>query len=97
MVFDLFHSFLVKYLHTYENGYGQFFDKLIDEYNLLLRARSNFFQNWPDKNRHHFNMTFAQPPELNAETQMISAALDGTIYDTVLRTTHVNKTTTKAE
>ena len=35
-------------------------------------------------------------PEINAQTQLISFAFDGTIYDTHLRTSHVVPTKTKA-
>ena len=37
-----------------------------------------------------------EPPELDAESQIASFALDGTIYDSYLKTTHVDQTTTKA-
>ena len=64
--FDLFHGMIVRYLQSYENGYGQAFQKMINEYNLLLRAHSNFFIPWPDKEIHRFNNTFTEPPIIDA-------------------------------
>lgn len=67
--FDLFHGMIVRYLRSYENGYGQAFQKTLNEFNLLLRARSNFYIPWPDREIHRFNNTFTQPPVIDAQNQ----------------------------
>jgi len=69
---------------------------MIKEYNNNLKKDPMFHIPWPDKNRTEFNTTFINPPDINAETQLISMAMDGTIYDTHLRTTHVERTRAKA-
>ena len=65
---------------------------MLSEYNLLLRAHSNFFVPWPDRRLHRFNTTFTQPPIIDAQQQTIFFAIDGTIYDNHLGTNHVERT-----
>lgn len=36
-VLEMFHGHLVKYLRSYENGYGQFFNQMLSEYNKFMR------------------------------------------------------------
>lgn len=36
-VIEMFHGIIVKFLRTYENGYGQFFHTVLADYNKMLR------------------------------------------------------------
>lgn len=65
---------------------------MLSEFNLLLRARSNFFVPWPDRKLHRFNTTFTLPPVIDTTSQSIFFAIDGTIYDNHLKTNHVERT-----
>lgn len=91
----MFHPIILKFLRSQENGYGQFFNTMLSDYNKLLRTNPNFQVPWPDVS-HSFNTTLVGVPDIDAETQAISFAIDGTIYDNHLRTSHVGKTYTKA-
>ena len=93
---EIVHGILVIYLKTQENGYGAFVNQLVSEYNLLLRARSTFFVPYPDTKHHRLNATVSVAPEFDADTQLCSVAIDGTIFDSYLKTSHVQPTTTKA-
>lgn len=93
---EMFHGVMVKFLRSYENGYGAFFQTMLNDYNKVLRSKKDFYIAWPEKSHHRFNTTMVTIPEINAETQLISFAFDGTIYDTHLRTSHVEPTKTKA-
>ena len=96
-VIEMFHGFVVKFLRSYENGYGQFFHTVLAHYNKMLRSNPDFHISWPDRTRHKFNTTMIGAPEINAEDQVISFAFDGTIFDQHLRTNHVERTQTKAK
>lgn len=61
-----------------------------------MRTRSTFFVPWPDKKHHRMNVTVVHPPEIDADTQLGSIAVDGSIFDSYLKTSHVEPTTTKA-
>ncbi len=93
---EMFHGMMVKFLRSHENGYGAFFNTMLNDYNKVLRSKKDFYIAWPEKSHHRFNTTMVTIPEINAETQLISFAFDGTIYDTHLRTSHVEPTKTKA-
>lgn len=66
-VFEMLHVFLVRYLKSYENGYGSLINTFLSEFNLLLRAHSNFYIPWPDQMHHRFNTTFTTVPEIDAD------------------------------
>lgn len=91
-VLEMFHGIIVKFLRSYENGYGSLFNTVLNDYNNMLRAQSEFYIAWPDPSHHKFNTTMVGAPEINADTQLISFGFDGTIYDSHLRTNHVNRT-----
>jgi hypothetical protein len=93
---QVFHQFLMMYLKAEENGYQDWVEKVITEYNLLLRTRSSFLVPWPDVKHHHLNATITYAPKLDADSQIAEVALDGRIFDNYLKTTHVEATTTKA-
>ena len=83
------------YLKADEKGYKTAFKKTIDELNILLRTRQSFMT--PVYHHHQFNSTIPTAPVLDAETQIAEVSVDGTIFDTYLKTTHVDATTTKAK
>lgn len=83
-VLNMFHGIVIKFLRSYENGYGQYFNTILEEYNLLLRTHSYFHEDWPDPMHHRFNTTMVHPPIINAQNQTITLAVDGTIFDTHL-------------
>ena len=93
---EVFHFMVVPFLKNYENGYGAYFNQMVQEFNLLLKTKSKLFVPWPDKKHHKLNVSVMEAPDFDAETQIASIALDGTIYDSYLKTTHVDQTTTKA-
>jgi hypothetical protein len=92
---DVFHQVLVMYLKADEKGYKSAFKKSIDEMNILLRTRLAFML--PAHNHHLFNATIPTAPVLDAETQIAEFAVDGTLFDSYLKTSHVEATTTKAK
>ncbi len=94
---DLFHFIIVQFFRAYEGGYGSYVATQITDYNTLLRTRSSFFVPWPDKKHHRLNVTNSQAPELDADLQLVSLALDGSIFDSFLKTSHVEPTSTKAK
>ena len=94
--FDLFHSFIMMFLKAEENGLKSWVDKIITEYNLLLRTHASFLVPWPDRKHHHLNATIVSAPKLDADLQLVEIAVDGRIFDKFLKTTHVEATTTKA-
>ena len=51
------HFIVVMFVKSYENGYGSYFNQLINEYNMLLRTHSTILVPWPDKRHHRLNVT----------------------------------------
>jgi hypothetical protein len=63
---------------------------------MLLRTRQSIFVPWPDMKHHRLNVTATSAPQLDADEQLIQLAFEGTIFDSYLKTTHVELTTTVA-
>lgn len=83
------------YLKADEKGYKSAFKKSVEELNILLRTRLSVML--PAHNHHLFNATIPVAPVLDSETQVAEVAIDGTLFDTYLKTTHVEGVTTKAK
>lgn len=93
---EIFHQVLLIYLKAEENGYGSAFKKAIDQFNIILRTRSSVMIPSIFGSHHLWNATVSYPPELDIDSQIAEVSIDGTIYDTYLKTSHVETTTTKA-
>jgi hypothetical protein len=92
---DVFHQVLVMYLKADEKGYKSAIKKSIEELNILLRTRQSVML--PAHNHHLFNITIPTAPILDSETQIAEVSIDGTLFDTYLKTSHVEGVTTKAK
>jgi hypothetical protein len=88
---------LVLYLKADEKGFKSAFKKAIDAYNLALKAHTPMLLPIPHSTNHFFNVTNMYAPILDSETQIAEVAIDGTVFDTYLKTCHVDPTTTKAQ
>ncbi len=93
---DVFHQVLIMYLKADEKVYKSAFKKVVEEFNIMLRTRASILLLVPHSNHHLFNPTITYTPQLDAETQIAEVAIDGTIYDTYLKTSHVELATAKA-
>lgn len=93
---EVFHQVLLMYLKAEEHGYGSAFKKVLDQLNLLIRAHSHILIPLPHEKHHQFNATISYEPEIDADTQMIEFGIDGSIYDSQLKSSHVEPATTKA-
>ena len=93
---DVFHQVLVMYLKADEKGFKSAFKKGLDLFNAALKVHTPLLLPLPHNNHHFFNATDMHAPILDSETQIAEVAVDGTIFDTYLKTSHVEPTNTKA-
>jgi len=86
---EMMHKFVMMFLESEEHGLQAWVDKVIAEFNLLLRTRASFMLPWPEKQAYVLNSTVVAAPVLDADTQTIAVAVDGRVFDKHLKTSHV--------
>ena len=65
---DILHKFVMMFIASEEHGLQNWVEKIIADYNLLLRTRASFLLPWPEQKAYHLNATIVAPPQFDADS-----------------------------